>query len=252
MIRDWTELSLGKSSAPERVAFVSDLHLFSNRSAYDDHHDAIVEVVRWADTVIWGGDLFDFRWSRLATADLATESAIDWLARWWSEYPGSRFVYLRGNHDVHLPFQAALAEWATDRERFDAGLDALQIADVLFLHGDVIEKGGSERGFDRYRRKWSGKRRAGNWHDQAYQAAVSLRIHVATAQLAHPPKRTCRRLARWIRANRRDDLPTIRRVVFGHTHSRIDGWEHADMLFYNGGAAIRHVGFQPVRLEIRE
>ncbi|TWU67260.1 MULTISPECIES: metallophosphoesterase [Crateriforma] len=249
MISHWTQHPLTQNRPlPARVSFISDLHLFSSRCVADQHAHAIRQAVRWSQVCVWGGDLFDFRWSRVGSTHQTIDAAIEWLDQWCVEFPDHMFVYLRGNHDAHQPFEDRIATWSDSRSNLANGLDAMRIADTLFVHGDVIEKQGTQESFEKYRHKWSRKRPAGNLHNRAYDAAIAFRLHWATAKMVHPIDRTCRRLLHWMRHQHPTDGRGVDRIVFGHTHQRIDGREVGGVRFYNGGAAIRHVGFLPVRI----
>ncbi|MBX3438851.1 MAG: hypothetical protein KF861_15270, partial [Planctomycetaceae bacterium] len=62
-----------------RACFVSDLHLFANRSRADRYLEAIERAADAADLCILGGDIFDFRWSTLPSTEATVESAVAWL-----------------------------------------------------------------------------------------------------------------------------------------------------------------------------
>ncbi len=251
MIDHWTTHPDTQSlPAPRRIAFISDLHLFSSRCVVEEHRGAIDGAVEWADTCIWGGDLFDFRWSRLESPQRSIDESTRWLGSWCTRFPDKSFVFLRGNHDAHPPFVQRLNEWSAEQPNFVVDADAMRIGDTLFVHGDVIEKQGSVESFRRYRNTWSRKRPAGHLQNRAYDAAISFRLHWAAAKIVHPVDRTCRRLLRWMRRQNEQDTRGIRRIVFGHTHQRIDGRSLDGIRFYNGGAAIRHVPFEPIRLTV--
>lgn len=230
-----------------RLVFASDLHLFSDRSTAKSHRSRLVDVIADADVCVWGGDLFDFRWSRLSDDDTSTRTAIEWLDDWYERFPGTRFVYLNGNHDVLPMFQRRLIDWASRRKRFRAGLDAIRIGNTLLLHGDVIEGFRRDDGFVRYRAAWADKPVAGRAANRFYEWAVAARVHRVAAFTVHGHRTTCLRLARWIRGQANAD--GIERVVFGHTHRRIDRLRIGGYEFHNCGAAIRHVHFDPVVIE---
>ena len=245
MIQQWPQ-----GDEPRRIAFISDLHLFSRRCNAHEHEERIEQAVSWGEMCVWGGDLFDFRWSQERRGDVTVGRAIDWLERWYDRHPDTTFVFLAGNHDAHRPFADALRRWARDRERFHDGLECLRVRDTLLVHGDVIEGNGSHEAFTRYRTRWSGKPTAGALQNQAYEMAVAARVHKAVASAAHRKRNTCLRLLRWMHDQPDDAIRGVRRVVFGHTHRLITGLRVDGIRFYNGGAAIRHVPFSPVMIEL--
>lgn len=235
---------------PKNVAFISDLHLFSSRSNAGQHLHQIEDAVRWSDLCVWGGDMFDLRWSRVGDEEATIEKAVSWLARWYDHHPDKQFVYLDGNHDCHAAFSDALRSWAVGQDRFRCGLDALRVEDALLVHGDVIEGRGCHDRFLAYRKRWRDKPTAGPLRDQAYQIAVSAGVHLAVAGAAHRKRNTCRRLLRWMREQPSEAVEGVSRVAFGHTHRVIHGLKLDGIEFHNGGATIHRVPFHPIRLEL--
>ena len=247
MIQSWHD-----DAVPRRLAFVSDLHLFSSRCNIQRHRWAIEQAVQWADVCVWGGDLFDFRWSRAGNDTATIRQSIAWLEDWCERHPETTFVYLDGNHDAHAAFAKAMRTWSQDNPRFRCGLDALRIGDSLLLHGDVIEGNGSSEKFEAYRAHWRSKSQAGVLSHRAYDAVIAARMHRAVASAAHRNKRTCLRLLHWIHSQPKPLVEGVERVIFGHTHRRLDGLRVDGVRFYNGGATIRHVPFHPVQLEFAD
>lgn len=245
MIQHWP-----RGQEPRRIAFISDLHLFSRRCNAHEHELRIEQAVNWGEMCVWGGDLFDFRWSGDRRGDVTIVRALDWLERWHDRFPNKTFVFLSGNHDAHRPFAEALRRWSEGRERFVSDLDCLRVRDTLLVHGDVIEGDGSLEAFTRYRIRWSGKPTAGLLQNQAYDMAVAARMHCAVASAAHRKRNTCLKLLRWMHHQPEEAVQGIRRVVFGHTHRLISGMWIDGIRFDNGGAAIRHVPFSPVMIEL--
>lgn len=233
-----------------KFGFVSDLHCFSSRSTASSYESLIREVIGRSDVCVWGGDLFDFRWSQIGHEDDSIATALTWLDRLYDEFPSKQFVFLKGNHDAHQRFVERLNQWAETKDRFACGLDAIVAGDALFVHGDVIERGGSDAGFAKYRQSWHAKPVAHPRSSRFYDVAVSARLHNAVALSVHRRRRTCQRLARWVHRQDKDLMQPVRRIVFGHTHRWIGHYRHAGMNFYNGGAAIKHVKFQPVELTV--
>ena len=233
----------------QRLAFISDLHLFSTRCNADEHHDMIDRAVAESDLCVWGGDLFDFRWSRLGSETESVDRALQWLEDWYKKYPSKQFVFLDGNHDAHLPFSNELTRWSEQRERFTCGLDCIRVHDTLLLHGDVIEGKGDHSRFTDYRVRWRNKRNASQVANNIYDVAIATRVHRAAAFAAHRRRATCIRLMHWMRSQSDDLTSGVRRIVFGHTHRRVRGYRLQGIEFHNGGAAIRHVPFEPVELD---
>ena len=244
MIQQWD----GRAPV-QRLSFISDLHLFSSRSNAEQHRNLMAASIEQADLCVWGGDLFDFRWSQLRNERESVDRALDWLDDWYQRFPTTQFVYLDGNHDAHLEFSERLAEWSDKRERFQCGLDCLRVGGTLLLHGDVIEGKGCPDRFSRYRGSWQNKPVAGKTANRFYDAAITARVHKAAAFAAHWHRRTCLRLLNWMHGQPDEATTGIQHVVFGHTHRRIDGFRVDGIEFFNGGAAIQHVPFAPVSLQ---
>lgn len=268
---------------PMRLAFISDLHLFSSRCHYDRHEPAIRRALEASDVCVWGGDLFDFCWSQLGDGEQSRRAAVDWLEDWRSEFPDKVFVYLNGNHDAQAKFRDSLSEWAKPHARsgdqqhqnlspvtkdsvksseptrlslrpgaIHVGWDALRFADTLLVHGDVMEGGNHDMALAQYRHRWSHEPNTSpaNLQNGLYDAAVTARLHLAAASVVHRRRSTCLRLLHWARQQPAWLHHDLKRIVFGHTHRHINGVRVAGIDFYNGGAAVRHVKFDPVLLQV--
>ncbi|KLU04944.1 hypothetical protein RISK_003212 [Rhodopirellula islandica] len=269
---------------PVQLAFISDLHLFSSRCHIERHEATIRRAIEASNVCVWGGDLFDFCWSRLGDGDVSRNAAIEWLEAWRAEFPDKVFIYLNGNHDAQASFRQSLREWALPyqqesdppsvsdpgglgsdsteaaarvRLRLQPGAvhvdwDAVRLADLLMVHGDVIEGGGHAAGLAHYRNRWAHEsdKSPANLKNGFYDAAVSARLHLAAAGVAHRRRSTCLRLLHWARQQPTWLHHDVQRVVFGHTHRCLRGVHVAGIDFYNGGAAVKHVKFEPVVLSV--
>lgn len=243
----WPEENL-----PRRIAFISDLHLFSNRSTAHEHLEAMHSAARAADLVVFGGDLFDFRWSTLGDAERTTAAAIAWLSEFAEAVPARQFVYLFGNHDGDEYLRRSLADWFRSRRDFSLAGDLLRVGDIAMLHGDAIEGRNDGHDLEAYRLRWADKPRATGVQSRVYDAVVSVRAHRVAAALAHRRRRTHLRLMRYLTHKACGPADGIRRVVFGHTHRLVGGHWYAGMRFYNPGATVRGVPFHPVVVEVNE
>ncbi|WP_404308627.1 metallophosphoesterase [Neorhodopirellula lusitana] len=283
------ELVGDKPGGSTKLAFVSDLHLFNSRCDYERHEVAIRYAIEQSDVCVWGGDLFDFHWSCAGDALVSQKLAIAWLDNWRAQFPDKTFVYLMGNHDAQPSFQSALEAWAAAESRgpvakhplpsqtgqiaetpppaqvlsaskgaIHVGLDAIRIGDCVLTHGDVIEpfKGRFSRPVTlaSYRERWQhermGNTRPPMVRNQLYDAAVTARLHLVAAGVAHRHHSVCMRLLRWVEEQPSWFGADVQRVVFGHTHRRLEGAQIAGAQFYNGGATVRHVRFSPVSLVV--
>ncbi len=235
-----------RERTPANATFVSDLHLFSNRCSYELHRSSIGESIDAAQMCVWGGDLFDFRWTRLGDDAATVTESVRWLRDWLELYPSKQFVYLSGNHDAHATFQVALKRLAGEHENFICDVDAIRIGDALMLHGDLLEGAGNRASLAAYRETWRNKRIAGKIQNHFYDAAVLARLHTAASMSAHRHQATCTQLWRSITSELAEEIAGVQRVVFGHTHRQIRGLKFHETQFFNPGATVRHVKFAPV------
>src|SRR6188508_2827878 len=98
-----------------RTVFVSDLHLYSRRSQAPRYVATIQAAAARADTFVLGGDIFDFRWSTLPTADETVRHAIRWLDDLVGSHPTCDFHFVQGNHDCNRRFVSALETYGATR-----------------------------------------------------------------------------------------------------------------------------------------
>jgi len=73
--------------------FVSDLHLFAQRSLAHRHKETIYSAAEQAETFIFGGDIFDFAWTTRASIEQTVDDAASWLARVGAPAPGRPFHF---------------------------------------------------------------------------------------------------------------------------------------------------------------
>ncbi len=128
------------SASANNAVFVSDLHLFSPRSSADT--DPVWLCKRYPDKqlLVLGGDIFDFRWSRLGSIADSLAAAERWLAQLCDAWP-SRIVYLPGNHDCLDDFLLTLNRIGQQSDQFEWHFHEAVFGDTLCLHGDVIDAG---------------------------------------------------------------------------------------------------------------
>ena len=99
-------------------AFVSDLHLFSQRSIGQKHWDDLNSTLQNVNLLVLGGDIFDFRWSRYPDLRSTTEAAQEWLSSLLNKHRHLQVSYLLGNHDCSHAMQIALSEISKSTEQF--------------------------------------------------------------------------------------------------------------------------------------
>ncbi len=235
----------GKSTG----VFVSDFHLFSPRS---DKSLDVIELLRpyrsTDNLIVLGGDVFDFRWSDRGSFEKTLTAAKKWLSDLLEATGQSRIHYLLGNHDCHTNFARELENLASREPRFAWSQHHWQLGNNLFLHGDILDSGSLE-GVASYRSKFQSEETRSWFAHRAYDLVVMLRLHRTVPGLRHKPAETCKLLARAIPDLDKIESQQVKRVYFGHTHVRIDGLEYNGIRFFNPGAALKHVPFEPVEFE---
>jgi UDP-2,3-diacylglucosamine pyrophosphatase LpxH len=235
---------------PQRIAFISDLHLFSGRSTADRHRDAMLDAASRAELVVFGGDLFDIRWSRVGGHNATAQAAVDWLERFTQQAGKREYVFLYGNHDGDVQLRQALVNWAGTRHDFFIAGDLFRVDDIVMLHGDAIEGRGDAAALVEYRDRWARKPQATLVQSRAYDAAVATGAHRLVAAVAHRRRRTFTRLLRYLDQHDCGHAQGIRHIVFGHTHRFVPGLSFGGVRFYNPGATVRGVPFKPVTLDL--
>jgi UDP-2,3-diacylglucosamine hydrolase len=236
-----------------RGVFVSDLHLFSPRSAAAGLDDQIAAYREAHECIILGGDIFDFKWSTHSHWRATLAAADQWLRDLLDKSGESQIVYLAGNHDCHPEFLEQLDRLAKKAERLSWHPHAAQLGDCLFLHGDVLDAGASLQQLGAYRERYQHTSAQPDFLHRSYDAAVAMRIHKWLPKLHHRQEKTVDKLGRLLLELLPDDsLRTTDRVYFGHTHNPIRGRRKADRIFYNPGSALKHMAFVPLEFGLPE
>ena len=119
--------------------FVSDLHLFANRSNAHRYLEEIARTASRAEAFVLGGDIFDFRWARIPT-HRAVDRAIGWLLELTSACPQCHFHLVLGNHDYHQSLIDRLVELEKQVRNLSWHRYYVRLGSSVFLHGDVADK----------------------------------------------------------------------------------------------------------------
>lgn len=236
-----------------RGVFVSDLHLFSPRSAAASMDDEISAFRESHECIILGGDIFDFKWSTHAHWQASLAAADQWLRDLLDKTGDSQIVYLAGNHDCHPEFLDRLDQLSKKTHRLRWHAHAAQLGDCLFLHGDVLDAGPTVQQLGVYRERYQHTSAQPDFLHRSYDMAVAMRMHKWVPKLHHRQAKTCGKLDRFLlRLLPDDSLRATERVYFGHTHNPIAGRRRSDKTFYNPGSALKHMPFTPLEFELRE
>ena len=223
--------------------FVSDLHLFANRSNGHRYLEEIVRTASRADVFVLGGDIFDFRWSRIPTLK-AVQRAGQWLVELTSACPRCQFHLVLGNHDYHQ----ALIDRLLDLEQQVTNLSwhryYVRLGSSVFLHGDVADKEMDSRMLAEAREEWLDARRRGPFLSMLYDVVVLTRLHKPFPHLVYSKRIVVRRILKYLENIGEGPRNGVRDVYFGHTHRKLANYHYRGLAFHNGGAPIKGVTFR--------
>jgi UDP-2,3-diacylglucosamine pyrophosphatase LpxH len=223
--------------------FVSDLHLFANRSNGHQYLDEIIRAGSRAEAFVLGGDIFDFRWADISILR-AVERAVHWLVELAEACPQCHFHLVLGNHDYHQ----ALIDRLTDVEKHIANLSwhryYVRLGSSVFLHGDVADKEMDARMLAEAREEWLDARRRGPFLSMLYDVVVLTRLHKPIPRLVYAKRIVVRRIFKYLENIGEGPDRGVRDVYFGHTHRRLSAYRYRGLTFHNGGAPIKGVKFR--------
>jgi UDP-2,3-diacylglucosamine pyrophosphatase LpxH len=231
--------------------FVSDLHLFSQRSLGKQRWQQCTERICQADMVVLGGDIFDFRWSRAGNLRETLKAAGAWLNEAVQMNPTATWVYLLGNHDCHPEMQLLLDELSQQHACFSWNPFCWIAGDNLFLHGDILDARRHRGGLHGYRSAFHESEPRGRLSNLAYSALVQSRLHKLIPAVRRTRQNCCRQLIRCLENDPRADLTGIRNIYFGHTHHAMSGVRCGHYTVFNAGSGIRHMAFVPAEFVVR-
>lgn len=223
--------------------FVSDLHLFANRSNAHRYLEQIAQAASGADAFVLGGDIFDFRWARIPPAR-AAESAARWLDELTAGCRSCRFHLVLGNHDYHQ----VLIDRLVRLERQTANLAwhryYVRLGDSVFLHGDVAERRMDARKLALAREQWLDRRHRGPFLSRMYDVVVLTRLHKPVPHLVFAKRIVVRRILKYLESIGQGPADGVRDVYFGHTHKKLSNYRYRGLTFHNGGAGIKGTKFR--------
>ncbi|PQO44080.1 metallophosphoesterase [Blastopirellula marina] len=231
--------------------FVSDLHLFTERSNADMYEAAFNERASTGSTFVLGGDIFDFDWSTLPSVEATIDAAIDWLHRFVTSHPDCQFHYLLGNHDCLPSFVERLDELSASLSNLAWEPFYLRIGDVLMLHGDVANRHMDAAGLIAARATHHEPRRRPAYHHQLYKLAVQARLHKAISVAINPKRLVARRILSYLETVGHGVDSGLTDIYFGHTHVPMRQYYYQGVHFHNGGAAMRGLNFQILEVNLK-
>lgn len=231
---------------PRNGLVVSDLHLFSRRSAGERLFAQLEAATADTDTLVLNGDTFDFRWSHLPSEAHSVHAALEWLAELVERRPRRDVHYLLGNHDCLEAFRQPLDELAARTPRLHCHAERLQLGDCLFLHGDCANRPMDGAALARFRRAWSRDRRRPAALAAVYQKLDALGVSRRFHDWYFPPRRVVARVAHHLDRVLPGWPRQVRHCYLGHTHRPFRDLDWRGVRFSNTGSAIHGMGFQPL------
>lgn len=244
-----------------KVCFVSDLHMFAERSSAESHVPAIIEAAQQSNLCVLGGDIFDFRWSRLPTREATAEAAVHWLGQLIETCPTTEFHLLLGNHDHAEPLLERLPVLFDLHERFHWHRYYLRIGDSVFLHGDAADvphksfrrNAGCQATRLAMRRDKSihhGLKPKHPTSHRVYETFIRTRLHRLVPRVAYPTRKVARRISTYLDGLNHGAANGVRDVFFGHTHLPVRNYVFAGLRFHNCGAPIGNDRFEILYTEV--
>ncbi len=223
--------------------FVSDLHLFANRSNGHRYQAEIIRVGSRAETFVLGGDIFDFRWAGIPTSR-AVHRAVRWLVELTSACPACHFHLVLGNHDYHQALIDRLIELEQQVTNLSWHRYYVRLGDSVFLHGDVADKEMDARMLAEAREEWLDARHRGPFLSILYDVVVLTRLHKPFPHLVYAKRIVVRRDLRYLESIGEGPAAGVRDVYFGHTHRKLSNYRYRGLTFHNGGAPIKGMKFR--------
>lgn len=230
--------------------FLSDLHLFSRRSVGQQRWEQHRSLVSTADSIVLGGDIFDFRWSRYGSLNATLAAASDWLEGAIALNPCASWIYLLGNHDCHPRMQSLLSTFCERYPRFDWSENVWRIGSSVFLHGDILDGVKSQWGIENYRKGFHDEEPQGEIGNLLYSAVIRARLHTIVPRLRYTRRQTCIRLLRYLESIDRGLHSDVRNIYFGHTHVPMNNYSFDRFRFHNPGSGIRHQILSPATFKV--
>ncbi len=233
----------------KRGIFTSDFHMFTDRSVVESILPNLEKVAKSADLIVLGGDIVDFKWSRLPDQEQTELAAIKWLQNFSAQYRNKQIIYLIGNHDWAPSYLTRLNHLATMNSHVEIYKYWYRQGDALFLHGDVTNTPPNHDSLKYRRSNGTHQRKKGRLQNSLYSLIFFLRLPVLINYLLNRNDRICKHLLQYLQNEGLLD-GTIRRVFFGHTHSVINHFELEGLTFFNSGAPLKYLASEILQFEI--
>ena len=228
----------------KRTYFVSDLHVFSSRSQEHRYLDEISHKAARAENFVLGGDIFDFRWSTMASHEETVARAIHWLRKLVLDCPACHFHFILGNHDYHQEFIDRLDHLETKVANLSWYPFYHRLGSSVFLHGDVADRRMTAQKLADARSGWLHKKQKGPFANRLYDLAITGHFHKPLVHLGRRKRTVTRRILAYLDEIGEGRSTGVKNVYFGHTHLAFSDYEYRGILFHNGGAPIKGLHFR--------
>lgn len=232
----------------KKCYFVSDLHLFANRSNAHHYLEEIALAASHAEAFVLGGDIFDFRWSLIPILR-AVERAADWISELAESCPQCHFHLVLGNHDYHQALIDRLVELEKQVSNLSWHRYYVRLGNSVFLHGDVADKTMDARMLTDAREEWLNHRRRGPFMSAIYDVVVLTRLHTPVPHLVYVKRIVVRRIWKYLASIGQGPDNGVHDVYFGHTHRHMSNYHYRGLVFHNGGAPIKGVKFRIIEAQ---
>jgi UDP-2,3-diacylglucosamine hydrolase len=223
--------------------FVSDLHLFANRSDAHRYLREIAVAASHAEAFVLGGDIFDFRWSRIPILR-AVDRAAQWLSELAESAPQCQFHLVLGNHDYHQALIDRLVRLEKQTVNLSWHRYYVRLGSSIFLHGDVADKTMDARRLAEARQEWLHHRQRGPFMSALYDVVVMARLHKSVPHLVYAKRIVVRRIVKYLESIGQGPRDGVQNVYFGHTHRRMSNYHYRGLAFHNGGAPLKGMKFR--------
>ena len=228
----------------QKTCFVSDLHLFCRRFDGERFWQQSLEAAGQAKTFVLGGDIFDFRWTKLATIEETADEAIRRLKTLVASNRDCDFHFLLGNHDHHETFLVRLEPVAENEPNLFWHPYFVRLGSSLFLHGDVATRRMGAESLEEQRNRWLRVRKQGRVSNWLYDRVVQARLHKLTYHIVYPRRAVARNILTYLERIGHGPSTGIEDVYFGHTHLLLTGFTDGGVRLHNCGAPVRGCTFR--------
>lgn len=202
-----------------------------------------------AKTFVFGGDIFDFRWSVHGSVERTLAVGLEWFENLLATNPECHVHYLLGNHDCLPELSERLVAMSRQDSRLHVHEFFLRMGDTIFLHGEPADFYTDQQQLENRRQKFKRHEKKSRFSNVMYDLAVQLRLHKLINYIVHPDTKVAARLIHYLNSVEAGPETGIKRVYFGHTHRAVDGFEYDGIRFYNGGAPMKGLEFKILTIE---